>query len=1369
MNYFIGPQSRVFAARRRASRRPLVEALEVRRMLAVITVTGTGDAINANDGQVTLREAITAANRNANVGDAIGVGAYGADTIDFDIPGAGVQTIRPTSALPTITDPLTIDGYTQPGSAPNTNPVGQGLNGTPLIEIDGEDAGDVRFGMIQIETHDCTVRGLVINRAQGIKISLGNSLVTNGNNRVEGCYIGPDATGTTTFAPSPNPNRQQPRRDLRPARSGNTIGGTTPAARNLISGNVDRGSSIASAYGIVFQSGIVTTVDNWVQGNLIGTDVTGTHALGNDSGGVAGGVSEPNVGSVIVGGPEAGAGNLISGNGGIGVASRNGVVEGNFIGTDVTGTLPIGNSVGVSATGNVLVAQNTIAFNTTAGVDLPGLLNQFGATVPTTGNLITQNSIFSNFGPGIGSSSYLNDSPDADGIQNYPTLASVMPSGAGTQVVGTLASKPSSNYRLEFFASAERQEDVHDVSNFTMPGEFAEGRTYLGTIDVTTDANGQASFTADLPALPAGQPFVTATATDITDDGSGPRNNTSPFSPVAVLGGPSFVVTNTGDSGLGTLREAIINANLTPGAQTITFAIPATDARHFYYRDDGVSGGVTTADIATTTATSDATIADIDPDWAHSWFSIMPSHDLPRIINTVTIDGYSQPGSLMNTLPALGGLDTVLRIELDGANAPGDGLNLGISQGSDASNSQIDGLAINRFGGDGIELDTLDGHNVIAGNFIGTDVSGTIALGNAGSGILLNLDDNDTIGGATPGSRDLISGNGGAGVEVVESLENLYQGLLVGSSRDLAQVLPNNGPGVFIHPISSDTQAGLALVSPDASSRAGLSTQPFQQAPNQKTAGDLSDYTFDAGFLEGQAAGQYAIEIEKDAGEESRDGFIYLYVQDLTMGEAAVREFTNELPQPSYFGIDLSNLVSGQVSHADTGQNGFQNSPVLTSAATTTATTITGTLNSLSNTSFRVEFYSETVGPEFRAGEQSLGTLVVTTDSNGNASFTFPSPILVPAGQFITALATRLEAGTPFETSEFSAGIPVTGATLALTNVPANQTVEATGPAGAVVTFATPGATDSADPDPTVTSTPASGSTFPLGTTTVTCTATDHFGNTATAATLHGDRPGYDAADAVERPCEPDRRGDRPLRRRRELRRADGDRPGRPRPDGRLRARQRIDLPARDDHRHVHRHRPLGQRAVHHLHGNGPGAGGRQARHAQARPGQRHRRQQQRRPHQGQRLGRRALDLRRLRDRRIGRLLPTLRRHQPERTRTHRRARPGCQRHGHRLRQHADGRHPPHRHHHRSLDHQCRDREVFLNRDHHPEQLDHHRHQSRRRQLLQRLARRRRHHHLQPPSGRLDQRRARPFGRRPLRHLPPPARARPHLHRTFGH
>ena len=506
---------------RKSAYHPDLESMEARRLMSLITVTSTGDAISATDGVVTLREAITAANGNKNISDVVGVGAYGNDTIAFNIPGSGVQTIRPTSALPIITDPVTIDGYTQPGSAPNTNPVGQGLNGKLLIEIDGENAGNVRFGMINIQTGDSTVRGLVINRTLGVKIGLNGS---TGNNLIEGNYLGTNTTGTMSF-PGFSTSSVDRVHGVSMVTVGNTIGGTTPAARNLISGNTGS-SETTGAYGIQSGGSFPANIDTFVQGNLIGTDVTGTKALANGSGGVLAISPNQSAGNVIVGGPEAGAGNVISGNGGFAVRNRNGVVQGNFIGTDVTGTLALGNVDGVEISSNVMLAQNTIAFNANRGVS---------ATTPAqgvagTGNFITQNSIFSNGGieldvtTGLGGSSgnTLNDpSPDSDGIQNYPVLNSVAVSGTGTLVQGVLDSAPSSNYRLEFFASSERDEDSSSPANNVLPGEFAGGKTFVGTINVTTDANGHVNFSANLPAMPNGQPFMTATATNITDTGSG--------------------------------------------------------------------------------------------------------------------------------------------------------------------------------------------------------------------------------------------------------------------------------------------------------------------------------------------------------------------------------------------------------------------------------------------------------------------------------------------------------------------------------------------------------------------------------------------------------------------------------------------------------------------------------------------------------------------------------------------------------------------------------------------------------------------------------------------------------------------------------
>ena len=761
--------------------------MEDRLLLAVITVTSAGDTIGAADGSVSLREAIMAANTDKPVGNAP-AGSPGLNTIAFDIPGAGLHTISPTSPLPDITAPLIIDGYTQPGSSPNTNPVGQGLNAVPQIELNGANAGELTFGLIHITGGGSTVEGLIINRTDGPKIEIDNG----GNNIIEGNFIGTDATGSAAFPPPVQGNLTRGFDGVFVEFSnGNIIGGPLPADRNLISANV-----VAAGVGIENSTG------NFVEGNLIGTDVSGTHALGNGSEGVSAGSDN------TVGGASAALGNVISGNP-VGVsASGSCVIENNDVGTDVTGTSAVGNTnVGVLVGGNstgTLIEQNTIAFNGTIPSS-GGIPSGAGVRIvgPTSGNLITQNAIFSNNGVGLTFGANEGETPNQptaglgvgpNALQNYPILSSVAVNGAGTMVQGTLLSVQSSSFRLEFYANAARDEQVD-------PGQFSEGQTFVGAIVVTTDANGNATFTANLPALPANEPFVTATATDVTDTGSGPLNNTSEFSPVAVLGGPSFVVTNTGDTGLGTLREAIINANLTPGPHTITFAIPATDPRHFYYRNDGVAGGVTTADIATTTAASDASITGIDPDWAHSWFSILPTHALPVITNTVTIDGDSQAGAVTNSLSPLQGLNTVLKIELDGTNVSGDGLSQGIGVVSGTqqlvTNSVIQGLAINRFGGNGISLDSFGG-NTIEGDFIGTDVSGTLGLPNGLNGVFLNTDSNDTIGGLTPAGYNLISANASNGIELLDSFNTTIEGDLIGTDRNLQHLLVNVADGILI-------------------------------------------------------------------------------------------------------------------------------------------------------------------------------------------------------------------------------------------------------------------------------------------------------------------------------------------------------------------------------------------------------------------------------------------------------------------------------------------------------------------------------------------------------------------------------------------
>ena len=383
-----------------------------------------------------LREAIDAANANA-----------GTDTIAFDIPGAGPHTIQPSSELPTITDPVIIDGYTQPGASPNTNDPGLGLNTVLMIELDGTNAGGAHG--LNITAGSSTVKGLVINRFAGNGIWL----AADGGNVVEGNFLGTDITGATALGNGQNGV-------IVIDSAGNTIGGPTPAARNLLSGNAFNGVVI------LFSS----ATDNLVIGNLIGTDITGTTALGN----VFWGVDIEGAHSNTIGGTTAGERNVISGNGHFGLAIVNdatgNLVQGNFVGTDRTGANGLGNSrSGIwieQASGNVIggtdpLAGNAVAFNGDEG----GVHVRSG-----TGNAILGNSTFSNTGWGIDlepNGVTANDPDDADAgpnnLQNFPDISSATIDANGDLVIEYLvdSSRAFSTYplRIEFFiADADGEE-----------------------------------------------------------------------------------------------------------------------------------------------------------------------------------------------------------------------------------------------------------------------------------------------------------------------------------------------------------------------------------------------------------------------------------------------------------------------------------------------------------------------------------------------------------------------------------------------------------------------------------------------------------------------------------------------------------------------------------------------------------------------------------------------------------------------------------------------------------------------------------------------------------------------------------------------
>ncbi len=222
-----------------------------------------------------------------------------------------------------------------------------------------------------------------------------------------------------------------------------------------------------------------------------------------------------------------------------------------------------------------------------------------------------------------------------------------------------------------------------------------------------------------------------------------------------------------------TLREAINAANANYfGPSRITFCIPASDPGHYYYVKDGDVPNGTVSGVGTfTDAADDASLpSDRDPDWQHGWWSIRVNSDdeegsLPELEGNVFVDGYSQPGASPNT-NSIGAEDNaVLRIEIDGRyDFDGTGLEVCGSGGS-----TVQGLVINRFIAQQV-LITSD-HNTIQGNFIGTDVSGTLAFRNSADGILVDHASCNDIGGGARDQRNLISGNGANGVYLQATLE----------------------------------------------------------------------------------------------------------------------------------------------------------------------------------------------------------------------------------------------------------------------------------------------------------------------------------------------------------------------------------------------------------------------------------------------------------------------------------------------------------------------------------------------------------------------------------------------------------------------
>jgi parallel beta-helix repeat protein len=411
---------------------------------------------------------------------------------------------------------------------------------------------------------------------------------------------------------------------------------------------------------------------------------------------------------------------------------------------------------------------------------------------------------------------------------------------------------------------------------------------------------------------------------------------------------------------------------------------------------------------------------------------IKPGTALPVITEPVVIDGYSQPGATPNTKTV--GNDAVLKIVLDGTNVPdGDGLDI------DASGSVIKGLVINGFGNSGIAIAGESVGTRIEGNFIGTDPTGTLDRGNGGDGVLVFGRSSETVvGGSTLDKHNVISGNGGAGVFLFDSNANLIRGNYVGTDKSGTKDLGNDGTGVAVNNESGTTVGGTTAASRNVISGNGDTGIFVGGSQGTKVLGNrIGTNASGTSALGNRSNG---VGIAESFSEGSSDNL----VGDGTFAGSNIIAFNgrdgvavfadtsagNEISRNSIFsngglGIDLGGPGEYSVTNVstpndagdtDTGPNGLQNKPVLSSAKTVSGkTTIKGTFSSNTGQTYTIEFYSNPSGDE---GKKFIGQKSVTTDGSGNASFTFSPATKVPAGQTITATATNESTG---DTSEFSA------------------------------------------------------------------------------------------------------------------------------------------------------------------------------------------------------------------------------------------------------------------------------------------------------------------------------------------------------------
>lgn len=915
----------------KTARPAMIEALEARIAPATFTVTNINDA-----GAGSFRQALLNAEANDNLAII--------DVINFNIPGFGPHTIALNTALPTINEPVSINGQSNPD-----------FEGRPVIELDGSLTAASR-GLL-INAGNTTVRSLTVNGFDLAGIGIGGV----GGVTVQGCFIGTDYTGTVA-----QPNGGD---GINITSPNNIIGGNAGAERNVIAGNAQSGIEVTGN----------AATGNFIQGNYIGTNLIGSLQIPNSQG-----VTITGGGSNSIGGTAAGEGNVISGNLVYDVnltGSSGNLIAGNIVGLDATAKLPLrskGQGIFLSgaSNNNVIGGVTVNARNIIAAHDEPGAIGVFiggGSGTEVRGNIIGTNSL------------------------NDPDLGNV---------IGLRIASASNVTLADNFISANLTSGISatSVTNLQILTNKI-GTTFAGTGDLGNGGNGISMDACVQPSIIGNQ--ISGNALDgmqIFNSSGGiiqgnllGTNNTGTFAIPNGLAGVAVInCTDFQIGGAGAGEGNLASGNSSNGIFVLG-NIPAHGVKVFGNR-------------VGTDSTGEAALPNGQNGiWVNGGSAHQIGGELPGQGNLVSGNGR---GILVQ------GSSNFIRGNIVGLDK--DGTTVLPNAGNTGGHGiQISGGNNNVIGGDGPGEGNIfagnAGHgvfvqagagNMVMGNFIGTNSAGAAGLGNALRGVMHPGTASGTlIGGDSPGAKNVISGNLGAGVEVSGAANVIVRGNLIGLAPDGSTPLANQG-GIVITGPSANTQVFTNTISGNALFGVAVSG-----------AGATGIQVFDNQIDQNQGAGVML------------DGAVQVVVQDnrfasnVGAGIAVITGAGNRLSRNVFSGntglpIDLGNdgPTLNDALDADAGPNGLQNALQLIGVARVGGSSLlAATLQSTPNTTYRLEVFAGA-----GAGQQFVTFVDVALDETGLAPLQLDLGV-TPAGQPLSVTVTNLTTG---DTSEFSSVAP---------------------------------------------------------------------------------------------------------------------------------------------------------------------------------------------------------------------------------------------------------------------------------------------------------------------------------------------------------